>query len=563
MNEGGLTVEPTKTALGADTSGANASAPPSPDKPRDGKPARDLPLIRIAYSYQGDRMTFCGESAEVIVGRPTQSVRVDLDLRPDRSVSRPHARIWVEDGRCWIEDLNSLRGTLVDGQEIKGTGKRQLHRGDVVRVGETLLWVDVPAEPTRPEPASSFRAASSTPPLEIAKTLDATVRSFVPVAGTSTDTARRLALLYELPLQFGAEGEVDTLLQRIVQRLVDVIPGGARGALVLREPDSDRLLLKAYVSPDQPAVSETLARRVMTEGKAFIWRRGEEADAGVTLLQSRTETGMYAPLLWQGEALGAICVDNPQHDSTFTDEDLRLMLTVAHYAAMALANRQLQERLRRESGVRATLLRQFSPKIAERLMGHHGRPRLVSQRGEVTILCSDIRGFTKLSKDMEPDDVVEMLNDYFSQLIPVIFAHDGTLDRYIGDSVLAVFGSPEPDPRHMEQAVRAALGIQAALATLNGSRKARGQVTFDVGIGVHCGEVVHGFIGLAERREFTVIGYAVNQTSRYCAAARGGEVLISPEMYQRLWKIVQAEPTTISTKHEGDLPAFRVSALRV
>jgi adenylate cyclase len=341
-----------------------------------------------------------------------------------------------------------------------------------------------------------------------------------------------------------------------------VIPGGARGALLLREPDTDRLLLKAYVSPDQPAVSETLARRVMTEGKAFIWRRGEEADAGVTLLQSRTETGMYAPLLWQGEALGAICVDNPQHDSTFTDDDLRLMLTVAHYAAMALANRQLQERLRRDSGTRATLLRQFSPKIAERLMRHHGRPRLVSQRGEVTILCSDIRGFTKLSKEMEPDDVVEMLNDYFSQLIPVIFAHDGTLDRYIGDSVMAVFGSPEPDPRHMEQAVRAALGIQAALSTLNGSRKVRGQVTFDVGIGVHCGEVVHGFIGLAERREFTVIGYAVNQASRYCAGARGGEVLISPEVYQRLWKIVQAEPTTITTKHEGDLPAFRVSGLR-
>jgi adenylate cyclase len=550
-------VEPTKADTALPATPVNRSARTDSEKLREEYPVGDSKPIRVTYSHQGERKIFSREATEVIIGRPTQSVRIDLDLRPDRSVSRPHARIWVEEGRYWIEDLDSLRGTLVSGEEIKGKGKRQLHAGDVVRVGDTMLWVEVPPEPTRPLGAAPAKAQ-----VEIAKTLDATVRSFVPMGGTSNDVARRLALLYEMPLQFGAEIGVDTLLQKIVKRLVDVIPGAARGALLLREPDTDRLLLKAYVSPDQPAVSETLARRVMTEGKAFIWRRGEEADAGVTLLQSRTETGMYAPLLWQGEALGAICVDNPKHDSTFTDDDLRLMLTVAQYAAMALANRGLQEKLRRESGVKATLLRQFSPKTAERLMGHHGRPRLVSQRGEVTILCSDIRGFTKLSRDLEPDDVVEILNDYFSHFIPVIFAHDGTLDRYIGDSLLAVFGSPEPDPKHTEQAVRAALHMQGAMTALNATRQARGQLTFEVGIGVHCGEVIHGFIGLAERREFTVIGYTVNQTSRYCAGAPGGEVLISPEVHQRVWKIVQAELTTITTKHEGDLPAFRVRGLR-
>ncbi|MFB3818197.1 MAG: adenylate/guanylate cyclase domain-containing protein [Candidatus Methylomirabilales bacterium] len=509
--------------------------------------------LRITYTYQGNPRSFETDRPQVIVGRPAPSVEVDLDLRPDRSVSRPHARIWLEAGRCWIEDLHSLRGTAVGGEEVQG--KRQLLPGEIVRIGETLLQVELPGETASAPPPAA-------PPLEISTTLDATARVFLPAETPAGTSAGRMALLYELPLQFAAETALDTLLQTIVERLVAVIPGARRGAVLLREKDTGRLLLKANVSPDEPSVSETLARRVMGEGKAFIWRRAEEGDARVTLLHQGTETGMYAPLLWRGDALGAICVDNPQHDSCFTDEDLRLMLAVAQYAAMALANWELRETLRRESGAKAALLRQFPPQTAERLLGPRGRPRLVSQRGEVSILCADIRGFTTLSKAMEPDDVVELLNSYFSQLIPVVFAHDGTVGKAVADSLLAVFGSPEPDPQHQEKAVRAALEMQCAMAGLGAMRQSRRQVSFDIGIGVHCGEAVHGFIGLPERSEFTVVGYAVNRASRLCDGARGGEVIISPEVHQRVWKIVQAEPTTIPTKHEGDLSAFRVTRLR-
>ena len=271
---------------------------------------------------------------------------------------------------------------------------------------------------------------------------------------------------------------------------------------------------------------------------------------------------MYAPLLWQGEALGAVCVDNPHPDSSFTDDDLRLMLSVAHYAALALVNQQMQEKLRREAAVKSNLMRQFSPKIAERLLSQRGRLRLGGERSEVTILFSDIRGFTNLSKDMEPDDVVEMLNDYFAHLIPIIFTHDGTVDKYVGDAILTVFGSPEPDAKQHEKAVHAALAMQAAMIELNADRMKRGEVTWCIGIGVHCGEVLHGFIGAADRMEFTVIGDAVNRAARYCDGAQAGEVLISPEVHQRVWKIVQAEQTTTKTKHEGDLIAYRIKGLK-
>jgi len=516
--------------------------------------------MRIVYSYQGKEEVFDQEKAEVIIGRPKEGVTVDLDPSPDQKVSRPHARVWVENGQYWIEDLNSQHGTQVNGEEIKGKGERRLQAGNSIRIGETTLRVEIPKAQVDINATLPLETPVVEPEIKIAAALSANVVPLTPPEGAATDRAR-LALLYELPLQFGAEIQLETLLQKIVERLVEVIPGATRGALLLRDRDRNTLLLKAHVPADEPAVSEILARRAMEQREGFIWRRSDESNVSGSIVRYQIETGMYAPLLWQGEALGAVCVDNPQADSTFTDDDLRLLLTVAHYAAMAVANQQMQEELRREAAIKSNLLRQFSPKIAERLLTHRGRLRLGGERSEVTILCSDIRGFTNLSKEMEPDDVVEMLNDYFARLIPIIFAHDGTVDKFVGDAILAVFGSPEPDTEQHQKAVRAALEMQAAMAVLNAERQKRNDVTCDIGIGVHCGEVLHGFIGASDRMEFTVIGDAVNRAAHYCDGARAGEVLISPEVHQRVWKIVQAEKTAIKTKHEGDLAAYRVKAL--
>jgi adenylate cyclase len=272
---------------------------------------------------------------------------------------------------------------------------------------------------------------------------------------------------------------------------------------------------------------------------------------------------MYAPLLWEDEALGVLCADGHKTEAAFAEDDLRLMVLVAGYAAMAVATHQLQEKLRLESATKANLLRQFSPAVAERLLTHRGRFHLGGERSEVTLLCSDIRGFTRMSFDMEPDEIVETLNEYFAYLVPVLFANRGTIDKYMGDGILAVFGSPEPDPCHHEHAVRAAVEMQAAVAKLNAERALRGVPTRDIGIGIHCGEVVQGFVGTSERMEFTVIGDAVNRASRYGAAAQGKEILISPEVHEHVWRLVEAEGTTIQTKHEGDLHAYRIISLRM
>jgi adenylate cyclase len=163
---------------------------------------------------------------------------------------------------------------------------------------------------------------------------------------------------------------------------------------------------------------------------------------------------------------------------------------------------------------------------------------------------------------MQPDEILGTLNEYFGYLVPVIFANHGMIDKFMGDAILAVFGSPEPDPAHHEHAVRAALEMQAVLAWLNATRGARGARICQVGIGIHCGEVVQGFVGTVDRMEFTVIGDVVNRTARYTAGASGEQILISPALHERVWRLVEAEATTIATKHEGDLAAYRVLGLK-
>ena len=197
---------------------------------------------------------FSIQQPQVVVGRASCSEAVDLDLAPDLKVSRRHARIWTEGGKYWIEDLNSSWGTQVNGIGIRGKGRWSLGPGDSVLIGDTTLRLEIlepeasPQDPGGLKPGATLAGGFATgePGIEIAKALDANERVFGHAAGATAETARRLELLYDLPLQFAAETRLDTLLQTIVERLVEIIPDADRGALLLRDPNSDALLLKAY-----------------------------------------------------------------------------------------------------------------------------------------------------------------------------------------------------------------------------------------------------------------------------------------------------------------------------
>ena len=391
--------------------------------------------MRIRYRYRGNEKTFDQPSEVVVLGRPRPGVHVDIDLSPDLRVSRPHARISAEGGNCWIEDLGSANGTEVDGQPIKGKGKLRLEPGQIIRISDTTLELELP------EPASDRTSGWASNDgtlvdthdsrLDIAEMIDAAAPVFEPGQPIDLERAQALALLYELPLQFGEQIELDALFQTIIERLVAIIPAASRGALLLEDQTTGELLLKAHVPAGQPSVSMTLASRTMARRQGFIWREG--LDPSQSQFLNRIKAGMYVPLIWKGRVMGVACVDNSDGGTVFTADDLRVMLAVAHYAAMAAMQNQLQAELRRNAALLSRLLTNFSPKMRDTLLSRaaHGRLRLGGERSEVVILVSDVRGFTKLTAGMDTDDVMDLLNDYFSALADAISNTTGQSTRLL------------------------------------------------------------------------------------------------------------------------------------
>ncbi len=530
--------------------------------------------MRIHHIFNGDEKVFDSLKSLIVVGRPNdeKGVVVDLDLTPDKTVSRPHARISLEDGKYWIEDPKSTRGTKVDDREIKGCGKVLLTEKSSIRIGETTLFIELPAaiggETISPVMQAKEPTALATGNLTIGFASDAAIADdtgskglLIPLENSDSPAVRHERLLHELLFQVGADASLDKLLQFAVERLVAAVPTAERGALLLKDAISGEWLLKAHCPECEPAISTTLAEHAVACGGGFIWKRGKGLDISVSEIAS----GIYAPLTWRGDTYGVVCVDNFRSPRQFNDDDLKLVVTAAQHVALVIANYRLREDLRRNASLVERLLTNFSPSVRKKLLekAKLGRLRLGGEKSMVTILSSDIRGFTAMSADMDAADVVDMLNSYFSALVNAIFRHEGTVDKFVGDAILAVFGSPEPDAKQHVNAVQAAMAMQEAIEEINDKRRANHQVVCEIGIGIHCGEVLHGFIGSEERMEFTVIGDAVNRASRYCDAAGPGQVLISPEMYQRAFKLVSATRTTIQTKHEGDMAAYSVEGIKL
>jgi adenylate cyclase len=203
---------------------------------------------------------------------------------------------------------------------------------------------------------------------------------------------------------------------------------------------------------------------------------------------------------------------------------------------------QMARSLREKEMIKRAFTRYVAREVVEEILKDPEHMALTGERREVTVLFCDIRGFTPLSERLSPEAVVQLLNEFYTLMIETTFRHDGTLDKFLGDAVMSIFGAPIPHVDHAGRAIRTALDMQAGVARLNETRARAGKPPIGVGVGVSVGEVVAGTVGTEERMEYTVVGDSVNLAQRLEGLARPGQVLISQRTYDRVRDLVTVRP---------------------
>jgi adenylate cyclase len=251
---------------------------------------------------------------------------------------------------------------------------------------------------------------------------------------------------------------------------------------------------------------------------------------------------MTVPLLHSDELLGLMHLDSQYATNAFTEKDLQICTGMAAQAAIAIQNARLVTRIEKEAQTRAQFSRLIPPAVVEQVVKGELKLDRGGRLSEITMLYSDIRGFTKMAEGRPPADVVNTLNEYFEVMVDVLFQHSGTLDKFVGDEIIGLFGAPLPIEDAPLKAATCALAMMKGLEEFNHTRAAENLDPIHIGIGINTGRVITGAIGSTRAMQYTAIGDAMNMASRLVGHAKPGEIILSAETYNKIAYQVEAEP---------------------
>ena len=490
----------------------------------------------------------------------------DLVLN-DSSVSRFHAVVKISDGSVAIGDRGSTNGVVINGQRIEAeTG---LHDGDIAHIGHYQLRLE-----NVDEKGLLVRKA------EIPSTLDHLIRGVGRAAAPEKprlsenalgELSRRvkklehenylLTVLYDAGKALNGKLSIDAIGEQVIS-LAFRIGGVERGFVMLFDESGQvsRQTEMRYRNPDssatQPIILSTSVLELMRKEQQPILIDDVSADerfrGSESIRISGLRSAMCAPLAGTNRLFGVLYVDNLEKASAFTQDELNVFSLLAAQAGAAIDNALAHQKIAQQALQRSALERFLSPEVAEMVVANPDI-RLGGVNQQVSVLFADIRGFTPMSENMEPERVVEILNEYFTRVTDVIFDYGGTLDKYIGDAVMAVFGAPISKGNDAANAVNSAIHIQRLLIELNRDAAARRWPRLQVGIGVNTGIVTAGNIGSPRRLDYTVVGDAVNTASRLMSNAAPGQILISrstQELLQGTFDLAQLPPLTVKGRSE-------------
>ena len=490
------------------------------------------------------------DGVPLIVGRaPT----CDLPVF-DPTISRRHAELVGDGDALRIRDLGSSNGTFINGARIE---QATAALDDLIAFGKVpfrLASYVPPAVthatplPSSPPGATIVRqipmrdsnvalAALGAPPTAPGSLTR--IGMMPPSTPVADKNQQKLATLLEVSKGLTRAVDVDTILDKIVGYAYQTLEVD-RVAILLVDAQGE---LTPKISRDKRggdaprAVPQSIAKKAVAEKVALLSDNAGEDQrfGGQSILMQQVRSAICAPLIGsEDRVLGVLYVDNPSITHRFSDEDLEFLVAFAGIAAVAIENSQFAERIRREGIVRSNFERYFAPQLAARIAGSPEALKLGGDKRPVAVLFSDIRGFTALSETMNPDAMATLLTEYFTEMVECVFRHGGTLDKFIGDAVMAQWGAPIGSPDDADEAMAAAMEMMAELRKLNDGWAAQGRPSLQIGIGLNYGEAFAGNIGSERRLEFTVIGDTVNTASRLCGKAAAAEILISDDMRKAL-----------------------------
>jgi adenylate cyclase len=520
------------------------------------------------------------------IGRaPDNTVVLD-----DPRASRYHAHVKaVEDGTFMLVD-----GAIINGELRRSANKvfvnggahyeHQLKNDDRITIGASTLRFEQRAEERTTDVRYDDKPLGHTQLVVSANDVMQTVLHSKASEGLATSAtsptrdkvlealqrkANILSALYEMSKTLGSVFDLEAIFAKATDVIFRSTPADRVVALLAEgngteNPEDVKLNPIAMRARDESlnnharklSIGRTITRKVMRDRVALLSQdaASDEEFAGVDSIVSQgVRSTICAPLVGESRVHGAIYADRLDPFAAFKPDDLELISAVAAQTAIAVENARAHERLAREEVARANYSRFLPEYVVKQMLENPDSFKLGGVNQTITILFADIRGFTSISEHAPPEKIVGLLNRYFSAMTDIIFAHGGTLDKYLGDGLMALFGAPTTTPEDASNALNAAVAMQRRLLGINQELREEGLAEVGVGIGLHTGEVTVGYIGSERRSEYTAIGDSVNTASRLESNARGGEILVSDataKAARSRYKLHPREPITVKNREQ-------------
>ncbi len=517
------------------------------------------------------------------IGRaPDNTVVLD-----DPRASRYHAHINPsEDGSLMLVD-----GAMINGQLRRSANKvfvnggaqaeYRLRNGDRITIGASTLRLDQRAEERTTDVRYDDRPLGHTQLVVSANDVMSTVLQSKTSEPTATSPARDkvlealqrkaniLSALYEMSKTLSSVFDLEAIFAKATDVIFRSTPAD-RVVALLAEGDGKGNPEEVVLNPiamrarDESlnnharklSIGRTITRKVMKDRVALLSQdaASDEQFAGVDSIVSQgVRSTICAPLIGESRVHGAIYADRLDPFAAFKPDDLELISAVAAQTAIAVENARAHERLAREEVARANYSRFLPEYVVKQMLENPESFKLGGVNQTITILFADIRGFTSISEHAPPEKVVGLLNRYFSAMTDIIFAHGGTLDKYLGDGLMALFGAPTTTPEDASNALNTAVAMQRRILGINIELQQEGLPEIGVGIGLHTGEVTVGYIGSERRSEYTAIGDSVNTASRLESNALGGQILLSDataKAARSRYKLKARDPITVKNREQ-------------